>query len=147
MSVLNNVMICGRLTKDVDVRQAGETTIARTTVAVTRDYKNKDGEYDSDFIPIIAFGKTAEFIEKFFSKGKPIAVTGSIQTGSYTNKDGQKVYTTEVAVDKATFVPGVPRDVEDEAPAKKTTKKPAKTVDPDDDFMNISPEEASKLPW
>ncbi len=150
MSVLNQVTIVGRIARDINMSDAGGTSIAKTSVAVDRDYKNKDGKYDTDFIPISALGKSAEFLDKYFSKGDAIAITGSIRTGSYTNKDGQKVYTTDVAVDKISFVPSAKKsETTEEAPAKKTTSKPKKEdakVDADDDFMNLDPE-ADDLPW
>lgn len=100
---MNNVTIIGRLYKDPEVR-IGDTTIARFGVAVNRDFKNKEGKYDADFISCIAFGKTAEFIEKYFSKGMKIGLIGKIQTGSYTNKDGNKVYTTDIVAEKIEFI-------------------------------------------
>lgn len=99
---MNSVQLVGRLTRDVDIRYTdGGASISRFTVAVDRRF-SKDGE--ADFISCISFGKTAEFIEKYFRKGQRIGVTGRIQTGSYTNKDGVKVYTTDVVVDIAEFV-------------------------------------------
>lgn len=102
---MNNVTLIGRLTKDVELRytQAQEPmAIAKFTIAVDR--KNKKDEQSADFINCIAFKKTAEFIEKYFTKGMKIAIQGHIQTGSYEGKDGKKVYTTEVAVDNCEFV-------------------------------------------
>jgi single-strand DNA-binding protein len=101
---MNSVSIVGRLTKDPDVRYTdGGTSIARFTVAVDRRFK-KEGEESADFIGCIAFGKTAEFIEKYFGKGKKIGLTGRIQTGHYTNKDGKEVYTTDVIAEAVEFV-------------------------------------------
>lgn len=81
------------------------TAILHNTVAVQRKFKNKNtGEYESDFISIQAFGSNAEFINKYFNKGSKIGIAGEIRTGSYTNKDGQKVYTTYVLVNNAEFV-------------------------------------------
>ena len=105
---MNNVVLIGNLCRDNDVRYStGEnaTAILRNTIAVQRKFKNKEtGQYDSDFISIQAFGKSAEFINQYFSKGSKIAITGEIRTGSYTNKDGVKVYTTDVVVNNAEFV-------------------------------------------
>lgn len=101
---MNNVILVGRLTKDVEVRTNNDSTVARFSVAVNRDFKNKEGKYDADFINCIAFGRTAEFLEKYFSKGMKIGLVGRIQTGSYTNKDGNKVYTTDVVCEKVEFV-------------------------------------------
>lgn len=102
---MNKVILMGRLTRDPDVRYStGEKqmTIARYTLAVDRRFK-RDGEPDADFIGCVAFGKTAEFAEKYLKQGTKVVVTGRIQTGSYTNKDGVKVYTTDVVVEDCEF--------------------------------------------
>lgn len=102
---MNKAILMGRLTRDPEVRySAGENSlaIARYTLAVDRRFK-RDGEASADFISCVAFGKSAEFAEKYFRQGIKIAVSGRIQTGSYTNRDGQKVYTTEVIVDDQEF--------------------------------------------
>lgn len=105
---MNNVTLVGNLCRDNEVRYStGEnaTAILYNTIAVQRKTKDKvTGKYESDFINIKVFGKTAEFVEKYFRKGYKIGITGEIRTGSYTNKDGQKVYTTEVVVNNAEFV-------------------------------------------
>ena len=95
----------GRLTNEPSIKYTqGEKSmcIARFTLAVDRRFK-RQGEQSADFIPCVAFGKTAEFVEKYCHKGTKLAVAGRIQTGSYTNRDGQKVYTTEVALDEVEF--------------------------------------------
>ena len=100
---MNKVQLVGRLTKDAEVRYSqgdSQMAIARFTVAVDRRGKNNE----ADFISCVAFGKTAEFVEKYFSKGNRIGICGHIQTGSYTDKDGKKVYTTDVIADEAEFV-------------------------------------------
>ena len=102
---MNKIILMGRLTKDPDVRYSqGEKSmaIARYTLAVERKFK-RDGEATADFINCIAFGKNGEFAEKYLHKGIKIAVVGRIQTGSYTNKDGNKVYTTDVVVEEHEF--------------------------------------------
>ncbi len=102
---MNKVILMGRLTRDPEVRySAGENAlaIARYTLAVDRRFR-RDGEASADFISCVSFGRTAEFAEKYFRQGLKIAVTGRIQTGSYTNRDGQKVYTTEVVVEEQEF--------------------------------------------
>ena len=102
---MNKVILMGRLTRDPEVRySAGEsgTAIARYTLAVDRRFK-RDGEATADFISCVSFGRTAEFAEKYFRQGLKIIVSGRIQTGSYTNRDGQKVYTTEVVVEEQEF--------------------------------------------
>lgn len=104
---MNKVLLMGRLTKDPDVRyiQSGETNmaIARYNLAVDRRRKDAEGNSTADFISCIAFGKAGEFAEKYFRKGMKIAITGRIQTGSYPNKDGQKVYTTDVVIEDQEF--------------------------------------------
>lgn len=104
---MNKVELVGRLTRDPEVRYTqGEnaSAIARFSVAVNRRFKNNEGNYDADFINCVAFGKSAEFIEKYFKKGMAIGISGRIQTGNYTNKDGVKIYTTDVVVEEAEFV-------------------------------------------
>ena len=103
---MNSVQLIGRLSRDpqVSYSSATQNAVARFTVAIDR-VPDKNGNKQSDFISCVAFGKTAEFIEKYFTKGKPIALTGRIQTGSY-DKNGQKVYTTDVVADRVEFVPG-----------------------------------------
>lgn len=100
---MNKVIIMGRLTRDPDTRYTNETepmAITRYTVAVDR---RRTEEQAADFIPVVAFGKAAEFAEKYFYKGIKVLVTGRIQTGSYTNKDGVKVYTTDVIAEDQEF--------------------------------------------
>ena len=105
---MNRVILMGRLTRDPDIRysQGGDNMeIARFTLAVDRRGRRQDGadQQNADFIGCVAFGRTAEFAEKYLRQGTKIAVTGRIQTGSYTNKDGQKVYTTDVVLDDIEF--------------------------------------------
>ncbi len=100
---MNKAILIGRLTRDPEVRYTdGGTSIARLTLAVDRRYKQEGGQ-TADFISCIAFGKTAEFIERYFKQGSKIAADGRIQTGSYTNKDGVKVYTTDVVIENVEF--------------------------------------------
>lgn len=106
---MNKVILMGRLTRDPDIRStAGDRpmTIARYTIAVDRRMRRdaaNNNQQTADFISCVAFGKTAEFIEKYCFKGTKLVVSGRIQTGSYTNKEGQKVYTTDVVVEEAEF--------------------------------------------
>ena len=102
---MNRVILVGRLTRDPDIRVTNtQMTVAHYTLAVDRRRK-ADGQQDTaDFISCTAFGKSAEFVEKYLHKGTKIGVTGRIQTGSYINKDGQKVYTTDVIVDDHEFM-------------------------------------------
>lgn len=134
---MNSVQLLGRLARDPEVRYtAGDnpTAVARFTVACNRKYK-KDAEQEADFISCLAFGKTAEFIERYFNKGSSIALNGRIQTGSYTNKDGAKVYTTDVVVDSLEFV------------GKKTDDNSANESKPNNDFMNIPDGIEEDLPF
>lgn len=106
---MNKVILIGRLTRDPEVRYsqgAEPMAIARYTLAVDRRGRRdaNGGEQTADFISCVAFGRTGEFAEKYLKQGTKIAVTGRIQTGSYTNKDGNKVYTTDVVVEEHEFV-------------------------------------------
>ncbi|MBO4847218.1 MAG: single-stranded DNA-binding protein [Lachnospiraceae bacterium] len=104
---MNKVVLIGRLTRDAEVRYSqngdSQTAIARFTVAVDRRQKQGD-QPSADFIQCVAFGKNAEFFEKYGNKGVKFGIEGRIQTGNYTNKDGQKVYTTDVVVESQEFV-------------------------------------------
>lgn len=127
---MNKVILMGRLTRDPEVRYSqGEnaTAIARYNLAVDRRFKREGDTQTADFINCISFGKTAEFIEKYVFKGTKIAVEGRIQTGSYTNKDGNKVYTTDVVVEQVEF-----------AGSKTDSESAAKGSN--DDFMNVADE-------
>ena len=139
---MNKVILMGRLTRDPEVRYTqgdNAMAIARYSLAVDRRFK-RDGEPDADFINCVAFGKSGEFAEKYLKKGTKIAVVGRIQTGSYTNKDGQKVYTTDVVVEEQEFAESKnsgSSDNNQSAPENKNT-----------DFMNIPDEiEDSELPF
>lgn len=101
---MNSVQLVGRLTRDNELREAGSTQILRNNIAVQRQFKNKDGERESDFINVVAFGKTAELINQYFHKGSRIGVNGRIQTGSYTKEDGTTVYTTDVIINDFDFI-------------------------------------------
>jgi single-strand DNA-binding protein len=101
---LNKVILMGRLTKDVEMRQTPNgVSLARFSIAVTRRFKNSNGEYDADFINCVAWRQTGEFIARYFQKGSMIAIVGSIQTRSWDGNDGKKQYATEVIVDEAYF--------------------------------------------
>ena len=137
---MNKVILMGRLTRDPEVRYSqGEqaTAIARYTLAVDRRFK-RDGDQTADFIGCVAFGKLGEFAEKYLRKGTKVVVTGRIQTGSYTNKDGQKVYTTEVILDDQEFADskGSASDMGGYAQSA-PSQRPAPTSAIGDGFMNI----------
>lgn len=104
---MNNVVLMGRLTRDPDNRTSmsvnGDLEVSRFTLAVDRRFKRSGEEQTADFISCVAFGKTAEFIRNYVHKGTKVCLNGRIQTGSYTNKEGQKVYTTDVVVENIEF--------------------------------------------
>ena len=143
---MNKVQLVGRLTRDPEIRYSqGEnaTATARFSVAVNRRFKNSEGNYDADFINCVAFGKSAEFVEKYFKKGMAIGLTGRIQTGSYTNKDGQKVYTTDVVVEETEFVESKGASSSDNS----NTSRPAPNVTNNNDFMSIPDGVDEELPF
>ena len=145
---MNKVILMGRLTRDPEIRYSqGErsTAVARYSLAVNRTFK-RDGEPDADFINCVAFGRQAEFAEKYLRKGTKIALTGRIQTGSYTNRDGQKVYTTDVVVEEQEFAESKAASAEHAAnfaPADRPS--PSNAVS--DGFMNIPDGIDEELPF
>lgn len=131
---MNKVILMGRLTKDPDVRYTqGDKpmAIARYTLAVDRRFTRNNDENSADFIPCVVFGKGGEFAEKYFKKGTKIAITGRIQTGSYTNKDGVKVFTTEVVVEEQEFAESKA------AQSGQQNTQPTREEESMDGFMNI----------
>ena len=103
---MNKVILMGRLTRDAEVRYSqgdASTAIARFSLAVDRRFKREGDDQSADFINCVAFGRAGEFAERYFRKGTKIAITGRIQTGSYTNKDGVRVYTTDIVVEEQEF--------------------------------------------
>lgn len=135
---MDKVMLIGRLTRDVETsysNNSNNTAVARYTLAVNRQYK-RDGEQDADFLRCIAFGKTAELAERYLVKGMKVAVEGRIQTGSYTNREGQKVYTTDIIVDRQEFL-------EKRASGQPDTDTPYN----EDGFMNIPDGIDEELPF
>lgn len=117
---MNKVILMGRLCADPEVRYSqnqNQTAVARYRLAVDRRFK-REGEQTADFISCVAFGKAAEFAEKYLRQGTKIAITGRIQTGSYTNREGQKVYTTDVVVEEQEFAEskGASGNIEGSAP-------------------------------
>ena len=150
---MNKVILMGRLTRDPEVRySAGENAlaIARYTLAVDRRFR-RDGEATADFINCVSFGRTAEFAEKYFRQGLKIAVTGRIQTGSYTNRDGQKVYTTEVVVEEQEFAESKASSDSYQASHPRTSAPAPSMPEPDaasaDGFMNIPDGIDEELPF
>ena len=136
---MNKVIMIGRLTRDPDIRYSqGENTtcVARYTLAVDRKFK-QEGQPTADFINCIAFGKLGEFAEKYLHKGVKIAVTGRIQTGSYTNKDGQKIYTTDVVVEEQEFCES----------KSQSNSQPQPTQSSDNSWLNIPDGVEDSLPF
>ena len=139
---MNKIELLGRLTRDPEVRYSqgdNATAVARYTLAVNRKFK-KDGEPTADFISCVVFGRSAEFAEKYFRKGMQVAISGRIQTGSYTNKDGQKVYTTDVVVEEQEFA-------ESKAASQQNQNNASGSVSSSDDFMNIPDGIDEELPF
>ena len=155
---MNKVILCGRLTRDPEVRYsqgAEPMAIARYTLAVDRRRsRNSDqNEQTADFISIVAFGRNGEFAEKYLKKGTKMLITGRIQTGSYTNKEGVKVYTTEVVVEEQEFAEsknsgsnGGNYSNYDNAPSAPAGNEPAPTA-AGDGFMNIPDGIEEELPF
>ena len=143
---MNNVSLSGRLTRDPDVRVSnGGSSVARYTLAVDRRYKQENGP-TADFIGCVAFGKTAEFIEKYFFKGMKMDMTGRIQTGSYTKEDGTKVYTTDVVAENVEF--GESRRAAETSGSGSSGQNAANYGPPDDDgFMDIPDGIDEELPF
>ena len=141
---MNKVFLMGRLTRDPEVRYSqGEnaTAVARFTLAVDRRFRRDDAS--TDFIGCVAFGRNAEFIEKYFRQGTKALITGRIQTGSYTNRDGQKVYTTDVVVEDQEFA-------ESKNAAEGRGGAPTPSFEPavgGDGFMNIPDGIDEELPF
>lgn len=108
---MNCVQLIGRLTKDPETRYSGETAVCHFTLAVNRQ-RGRDGEQQADFIRIVAFGKQAETVERYLSKGRQVAVNGRIQTGSYKDKEGRTVYTTDVIANNVEFLGGKSENTE-----------------------------------
>ena len=147
---MNKVILMGRLTRDPEVRYSqGEnaTAVARYTLAVDRRFNRNNDDQTADFINCVAFGRSGEFAEKYFHKGTKIAITGRIQTGSYTNKDGVKVYTTDVVVEDQEFAESKNASQQaggDYAPAGRTQSAPMAAGD---GFMNIPDGIDEELPF
>ena len=147
---MNKVILMGRLTRDPEVRYSqGEnsTAIARYTLAVDRRFRrNNDGEQTADFIGCVAFGRSAEFAEKYFRQGLKVIVTGRIQTGSYTNKDGVRVYTTDIVVEEQEFAESKNSSGSDGGYTGNTNRAPEPSG-AGDGFMNIPDGIDEELPF
>lgn len=143
---MNKIVLMGRLTRDPEVRYsqgANATAVARYSLAVDRRFK-RDGEPTADFINCVAFGRTAEFAEKYFRQGLKVVVTGRIQTGSYTNKDGVRVYTTDIVVEEQEFAES---KAASENHSYQASPMPSPSADIGDGFMNIPDGIDEELPF
>ena len=151
---MNKVILMGRLTRDPEVRYSqGEraTAVARYTLAVNRTFK-RVGDQDADFINCVVFGRSAEFAEKYFRQGTKIVISGRIQTGSYTNKDGVRVYTTEVVVEDQEFAESKASSesnsgYQPQGGYQQTPFRPAPNAAAGDGFMNIPDGIDEELPF
>ena len=146
---MNKVILMGRLTRDPDVRYSqGEnaTAIARYSLAVDRRF-NRGDENNTDFINIVAFGRAGEFAEKYLHKGTKVLVTGRIQTGSYTNKDGQKVYTTDVVAEDQEFAESKNASSEGGYAGNSGYGRSETPAAADGDFMSIPDGIVEELPF
>ena len=130
---MNSVNLIGRLTRDPELRWSGETAIARFSIAIDRPMK-KDGSHETDFPTIVVFGRTAENCERYLSKGRQVGVAGRLQTGSYTNKNGDKVYTTDVVASRVEFLGGKSSDAESTAQESVDTPEGFEALDDDVPF-------------
>lgn len=131
---MNKTILLGRLTREPEVKVTEKSTICRFTLAVNRTFK-KEGQPDADFINIVAFGKIAEFCSKYFTKGQQVCVCGRLQTGSYDDKDGKKVYTTDVIAEEVDFA------------GSKQDKQENKEESSQDGFMSVLDIDETQLPF
>lgn len=144
---MNKVILMGRLTRDPEIRYSQGATsmaVARWSLAVDRRFK-KEGEQTADFIQCVAFGKNGEFAEKYLHQGTKICMDGRIQTGSYTNRDGQKIYTTEVVVDSVEFAES--KSANSNYGGGYQGERPVPSAASGDGFMNIPNGIEEELPF
>ena len=145
---MNKVILMGRLTRDAEVRYSqgdASTAVARFSLAVDRRFKRDGDDQTADFINCVAFGRTGEFMERFGRKGTKFLVEGRIQTGSYTNKDGQRVYTTDVVVEQVEFAES--KASNDNNGGYVPADRPSPSGAAGDGFMNIPDGIDEELPF
>ncbi len=145
---MNKVILMGRIVRDPDIRYGGSnnTAVARYSLAVDRRFK-RDGEPTADFINCVAFGRIAEFAEKYFRQGLKVVVTGHIQTGSYTNKDGVRVYTTDVVVEEQEFAESKAVSQQNNSNVQSSPSPYGSMPTDSDGFMNIPEGIDEELPF
>lgn len=144
---MNKVILMGRLTRDPEVRYSqgdSSTAVARFSLAVDRRFKRQGDDQSADFINCVTFGKTAEFAERYLKKGTKIAGCGRIQTGSYTNKDGQKVYTTDIVLEEVEFAESKNAAAQNTEFSTMQRPEPSQAAD---GFMNIPDGVDDELPF
>ena len=148
---MNKVILMGRLTKNPEIKYAGkdnDMAVARYTLAVDRRRaRNNNDEQSADFISCVAFGRSGEFAEKYLHQGTKIAITGRIQTGSYTNKDGQRVYTTDVVVEEQEFAESKAAASQNNNRGASQPSTPQPSTTASDGFMNIPDGLEDELPF
>ena len=140
---MNKVILMGRLTRDPEIRHSqgdSQTAVARYTLAVDRRFKTQGSDQSADFISCVSFGKVAEFVEKYLKQGTKITGCGRIQTGSYTNRDGKKVYTIDVVMEELEFAESKNSGSNSSGGTSNNSSKgssPAPNTDIGDGFMQI----------
>lgn len=145
---MNRVLLSGRLTKDAQISTYGENNekkMARYSLAVDRGIRREEGQQNADFIGCVCYGKAADFADQYLRQGMKIIVEGRIQSGSYVNKDGQKVFTTDVLVDRHEFCESKRTADQGQAQSAQTSQAPA--AKQDDSFMDIPEGVETHLPW
>lgn len=143
---MNKVILMGRLTRDPEIKTHGNTTVGKITLAVDRKFK-QDGQPSADFINCIAFGKLAEFQEKYCKKGIKLIITGRIQTGSYTNKDGKTIYTSDIVIEEQEFAESKGSSSSSSSTESKPESKPSSGPALSDGFMSIPDGIDESLPF
>ena len=147
---MNKVILMGRLTRDPEVRYSqgdAATAVGRYTLAVDRRFRRDGDQQTADFINCVAFGRSAEFAEKYLRQGTKVVVTGRIQTGSYTNRDGVKVYTTDVVVEDQEFAESKATGASNNNFQASPSPSPMPSTDIGDGFMNIPDGIDEELPF
>lgn len=147
---MNKVILMGRLTRDPEIRyanNANSTCIANYTLAVDRRFKRQGDEQTADFIQCVAIGRGGEFAEKYLHQGTKIVVEGRIQTGSYTNKDGQKIFTTDVKVESQEFAESKAASAQNGNQNASAPTRPNVAQNDSDGFMNIPDAIEEELPF
>lgn len=139
--MLNHIVMMGRLTRDPELRKAGETSVCSFRIACDRDFKNKDGEKETDFVDVVVWRQLAETVAKYFTKGRMAVVDGRLQVRAWTDKEGEKRYATEIVADKVYFGDSKAKSGETAA------KGAAGTTDAPEDFVPNFDADDGELPF